>query len=110
LVTSARDSDDGPEIRPDGRAVATEMMKTRGEWAEANWDVLAVVAAFLLAVAVSLALGVAFNVAAARLEAPTRTPPLQRLGPPHIPDTAPAPYAYLELSIDAGARSPRAAG
>jgi len=45
-------------------------MRTRGEWAEEHWDVLAIVAVFVLAVAVSLTLGVAYNVAALRLESP----------------------------------------
>jgi hypothetical protein len=68
-------------------------MRTRGEWAEEHWDVLVIVAAFVLAVALSLALGVAYNVAAIRLEPPAAelrsTPPAP--GPdPRYPT---APYS-----------------
>ena len=41
------------------------------EWAEEQWDVLATLAAFALALVVSGALGVAYNVVAVRLDRPT---------------------------------------
>jgi len=47
-------------------------MRRAGEWAEAHWDMIAVVSALAVALVISVALGVAYNVAAGRLE--TRAP------------------------------------
>jgi len=67
-------------------------MKTLGEWADEHWDVLAIAAALPLAVAVSGALGVAYNVTATRLDRPAR-PAIETIAQPPSPaiDRAPAP-------------------
>ena len=70
-------------------------MKTSGEWADEHWDVIAMLGACAVAVAVSLALGVAYNVAAARLE-PSTTPPAVELSAPPARlerDDSPTPYS-----------------
>jgi hypothetical protein len=46
-------------------------MRMLAEWAEEQWDVLATLAAFALALVVSGALGVAYNVVAVGLDCPT---------------------------------------
>jgi hypothetical protein len=43
-------------------------MRRGGEWAEEHWDVMTIVAGLVLAVVVSLTLGVAYNVVTMRLE------------------------------------------
>jgi len=65
-------------------------MKTLGEWADEHWDVRAIAAA-LVAGAVSGALGVAYNVAAARL-APSAPPAIEAIAQPPAPaiDQTPA--------------------
>ena len=67
-------------------------MKTLGKWADEHWDVLALAAALALAVAVSGALGVAYNVAAARLD-PSAPPAIEAIvqPPPPAIDQAPVP-------------------
>jgi len=66
-------------------------MNTLGEWADEHWDVLVIAAALALAVAVSGALGVAYNVAAARLD-PSAPPASEAITQPPAPaiDQAPA--------------------
>jgi hypothetical protein len=67
-------------------------MKTLGEWADEHWDVLTLAVALALAVVVSGALGVAYNVAAARPDSPV-PPAIETIAQPQIPafDQAPAP-------------------
>jgi hypothetical protein len=67
-------------------------MKMLGQWADEYWDLLATSAALALAVVVSGALGVAYNVAAARLDssAPPATEAVVQPPGPAV-DQAPAP-------------------
>jgi hypothetical protein len=66
-------------------------MKTVGEWADEHWDALAIAAVLALAVAVSGALGTAYNVVAARLD-PSAPPAIEAIAQPPAPaiDQAPA--------------------
>jgi hypothetical protein len=52
-------------------------MKSRDEWIEDHWDVIALVAALLIALAVGAGLGVVYNVVAAGLGA-SRPPVVER--------------------------------
>jgi hypothetical protein len=65
-------------------------MKTLGGWADEHWDVLAIAAALALAVAVSGALGVAYNVAATRLD-PSAPPAIEAIAQPPAPALDQAP-------------------
>jgi hypothetical protein len=64
-------------------------MKFFETWAEEHWDVLAMTAMFGLAVTASLALSIAYNVAAARFEPVIPAAPTVELG-------SQAPAAVLE--------------
>ena len=72
-------------------------MKTLGEWADEHWDVLAIAAALVLAVAVSGALGVAYNVAAARLD-PSAPAAIEAIAQPPAPGIDPAPAHLITPS------------
>jgi hypothetical protein len=65
-------------------------MKTPGQWADEYWDLLATAAALAFAVVLSGALGVAYNVAAARLD-PSAPPAIEAVVQPPGPAVDPAP-------------------
>lgn len=56
-------------------------MKIQDEWAEEHWDVIAMMAVLLIAVAVSAGLGVLYNVAAVGLD-PSASPSAVELRSP----------------------------
>jgi hypothetical protein len=62
------------------------------DWAEEHWDVLAMAAAFALAVVVSVALSITYNVAAARLDPFSPAPATIEVGAPS-PTAEPLPLA-----------------
>ena len=72
-------------------------MNTLGEWADEHWDVLTIAAALALAVAVSGALGVAYSVAAARLD-PSAPPAIEAIAQPRAPAIDPAPAHLIPPS------------
>ena len=72
-------------------------MKTLGEWADEHGDVLATAAALALAGAGSGALGVAYNVAAARL-APSAPPAIEAIAQPPAPAIDQAPVHLITPS------------
>jgi hypothetical protein len=59
------------------------------EWIEAYWDVLGTVAAVAIAVIVSCALGVAYNVVATRAERIVPPTAVERRASPPAPDLIP---------------------
>jgi hypothetical protein len=72
-------------------------MKHLRDWAEEHWDVLAAVVAMAFAIAVSVGLGVAYNVVATRLELSTPSADAVELdgqpAPPAVDAPAPHPDA-----------------
>jgi hypothetical protein len=67
-------------------------MTSLREWAERYWDVLAMLAALAAVLVVSLGLGVAYNVAATRLERSTLPPAVDPgARSSAAPDDTPAP-------------------
>jgi hypothetical protein len=77
------------DIRTGGPSVDTETMKPWGEWLEAYWDVIGTIAAVAIAVIVSGALGVAYNVAATRAERIVPPTAVERRASPPAPDFIP---------------------
>ena len=72
-------------------------MNTLGEWADAHRDVLAIAASLVRAVAISGTLGVAYNVAAARLDSST-PPAIEAVAQPPAPALDQAPVPLITLS------------
>jgi hypothetical protein len=61
-----------------------------GEWAEENWDIIAIGAAFVISVALGAVLCVAYNVTAAWMELGMMpTPPSIESRPGPLPDATP---------------------
>jgi hypothetical protein len=65
-------------------------MRPLEDWAEEHWDILAMAAAFLLAVAVGVSLSVAYNVAAAHWDPLVPVTPTVEVGSPAL-EPAPLP-------------------
>jgi hypothetical protein len=83
---------DAPSISEGRRSFGPTRTGTRnpGEWAEENWDIIAIGAAFVISVALGAALCVAYNVTAAWMELGMMpTPPSIESRPGPLPDAAP---------------------
>jgi hypothetical protein len=65
-------------------------MKIRAEWAEEHWDVIAMVAAFLIVIAIGAVLGIVYNVAVVGLDASTPAPAVEVRSPAGRPEPGPA--------------------